>query len=99
MGFRPLSTWVLCALELRALNHTDTSWVAFNYYIVCHVKVMTVQLMPVRKSRTSARASELILWYDISVGSSKFSSVVFPPEVQRFEGMLTCPSLSEGARC
>ena len=30
--FRPLSTRVLRALELRALNPTDTSWAAFNYY-------------------------------------------------------------------
>ena len=31
--FRPLSTWALCALELRDLNPADTSWAAFNYYI------------------------------------------------------------------
>ena len=31
--FRPLSTWALCAIELRNLNPIDTSWSAFNYYI------------------------------------------------------------------
>ena len=31
--FRPLSTQVLCALELLDLNSVDTSWSAFNYYI------------------------------------------------------------------
>ena len=33
MEFRPLSTPEVCALELSDLNPTDTSQLAFNYYV------------------------------------------------------------------
>ena len=38
--FRPLSTWVLRALEIHALNRVDTSWSPFNYYIQNHEQVV-----------------------------------------------------------
>ena len=38
-GFRPLSTRVHCALELRDLNLIDTDWLAFNYYIYIYIYI------------------------------------------------------------
>lgn len=39
---RPLSTGMLCTLELRDLNPADTLWLAFNYYVQYDVRAHSV---------------------------------------------------------